>query len=177
MRDAIGGALTLQIIMVFMLVVNAYLAYSVSYTKAFRAKNEIINIIENNEGYPNQDAINGCDASNPSGALCQIKTYLDKIGYQATNFPQNDAGCNGAKGQAYGYCIIPHKKDVTGNSNPQTGYLGVYYTVYTYVNISIPIIDKFFSNVIPQVFRISGETNTIYSSGTNNNIFTTIGYR
>ena len=45
MRDAIGGVFTLQIILVFVLLINGYMAYSVNYTRAFRVKNEIINII------------------------------------------------------------------------------------------------------------------------------------
>ena len=50
MRDAISGALTLQIILIFMIIINCYLAFSVNYTKAFRVKNEILSIIEKNEG-------------------------------------------------------------------------------------------------------------------------------
>lgn len=50
MRDAISGAMTLQIIVIFMIIINCYLAFSVNYTKAFRVKNEIRSIIEKNEG-------------------------------------------------------------------------------------------------------------------------------
>ena len=50
MRDAIGGVFSLQIIVIFMLVVNGYLAFTVNYTKAFRVKNQIIQIIEQHEG-------------------------------------------------------------------------------------------------------------------------------
>ena len=45
MREAIGGAMTIQIIVIFMLLINAYLDFSVSYTIAFKMKNQVINII------------------------------------------------------------------------------------------------------------------------------------
>ena len=51
MRDAIGGVFSLQIILVFVILINGYLAYSVNYTRAFRVKNEIINIVEESEGF------------------------------------------------------------------------------------------------------------------------------
>ena len=50
MKEAFGGIFTLQFIVVFMIIVNCFLAFSVNYTKAFRAKNEIRSIIEKNEG-------------------------------------------------------------------------------------------------------------------------------
>ena len=50
MREAIGQVYTLQIILVFVLLINGYMAYSVNYTRAFRVKNQIINYIEQYEG-------------------------------------------------------------------------------------------------------------------------------
>ena len=54
MKEAIGGALTIQIILIFLILVNGYLAMTVNYTKAFRVKNGIISIIERNEGITEQ---------------------------------------------------------------------------------------------------------------------------
>ena len=51
MRESIGGAWLFGIVIVFIALFSAFLTYSVSYTKAFNAKNEIINIIEENEGF------------------------------------------------------------------------------------------------------------------------------
>ena len=171
MREAIGGAMTIQIIVIFMLLINAYLAFSVSYTRAFKMKNQVINIIENNEGYPNNEDVGGCTVDNPQGAICQIVSYINEIGYNGADYPQNDDGCPyPKKGQQFGICIIPHKKDIAGNSHASQSYSGIYYTVYTYININIPVINNLFKG-IPNLFRIQGETNTIYSSGLTN-IFT-----
>ena len=76
----------------------------------------------------------------------------------------------GQKEKKFGLCIIPHKKDIAGNSNASQSYSGIYYTVYTYININIPVINNLFKEM-PDLFKIQGETNTIYSSGLKN-IFT-----
>ena len=45
MREARGGTWLFGIVILFIALFSAFLAYSVSYTKAFNTKNEIINII------------------------------------------------------------------------------------------------------------------------------------
>jgi hypothetical protein len=50
MRDAFGGLLNIVIIVVFMTLVSGYLAFNVSYAKAFKVKNKIISTIENYNG-------------------------------------------------------------------------------------------------------------------------------
>ena len=42
MRDAFGGIVNISMIVVFLVVVSGYLAFNVTYTKAFRMKNKII---------------------------------------------------------------------------------------------------------------------------------------
>ena len=41
MRDAFGGLLNIGIIVVFMTIVSGYLAFNVSYAKAFKVKNKL----------------------------------------------------------------------------------------------------------------------------------------
>ena len=71
MRDAIGGVFTLQIILVFVLLINGYMAYSVNYTRAFRVKNEIINIVEQKEGFTE-----GGTAADEISALVKTAGYV-----------------------------------------------------------------------------------------------------
>ena len=54
MRDAIGQVFALQVILIFVMLINGYMAYSVNYTRAFRVKNQIVNIIEE---YPSFDQV------------------------------------------------------------------------------------------------------------------------
>ena len=51
MRESIGGGWLFGIVIVFIFMFSGFLAYSVSYTRAFNVKNEIINYIEQSQGY------------------------------------------------------------------------------------------------------------------------------
>ena len=51
MKESIGGTWLIGIVALFIVLFSAFMAYSINYTKAFRAKNGIIDLIEQNEGY------------------------------------------------------------------------------------------------------------------------------
>ena len=158
MRDAIGGTFSLTAIVIFLIIVNCFLAFSVNYTKAFRAKNEIRSIIEKNEGL-------GCNA------LHQIEEFLAKNKYRINEETSGWCGRHGYKIASDSnntplFCYKVEKVDITGSSNSNNTYKGAYYTVATFVNIDIPIFNKIFST-IGNVFMVRGETALIYSSGIN----------
>ena len=46
MRDALGGTVTLVIIVVFIVIALGYMAFNVNYTKAFRMKDKIITLYD-----------------------------------------------------------------------------------------------------------------------------------
>ena len=76
MRDAFGGLLNIVIIVVFMTLVSGYLAFNVSYAKAFKVKNKIISTIENYNA--------NCDFNNPENeCYIDVSEYEHTIGYQA----------------------------------------------------------------------------------------------
>ena len=170
MRESIGGAFTLEIIIIFMVLVNSYLAFSVNYSKAFKVKNAIIDLIENNEGFPTGEAVNCTTNGDPntfSGRFCKI---IRDYGYTASKqYVANDKSCSEVPHapnlEDLGICIIPHT-NIIGQESSKDQYQGVYYTVYTYINIELPILKNILQNM-PGVFRISGDTNIIYSSGGN----------
>lgn len=159
MKEAIGGAMTINIILIFMLIVNAYLAFSVNYTKAFRIKNNIVSIIEKNEGLTDQ-------------AQKQIYTTMVENGYNVAKDYVTRCGSNGLDGyramynDAGGYCVKVTVVDNTGGTNMNNTYVGAYYSVVSFINIDIPVLNKIFP-VFANVFSIKGETKTIYSSGFN----------
>ena len=161
MRDAIGGLFSLQAIVIFMIVVNCFLAFSVNYTKAFRAKNEIRSIIEKYEGLT-------CPA------LRQVEDTLNKNKYHISEDYVSSCTKDGYE-VAYGsnstplFCYKVQKVDRTGTSNKNQLYKGAYYTVATFVNIDIPIFNKVFAG-IGNVFMVRGETALIYSSGNNSEV-------
>ena len=50
MNEGVGSTTIIVIIMVFITVVSAYMAYNVNYTKAFRMKNKVISMYEKENG-------------------------------------------------------------------------------------------------------------------------------
>lgn len=143
MRDSIGGVFNLTFIAIFMLVVSGYLAFSVSYNKAYKVKNKIISTLEQYEGY-----------NDKSKAV--IEDYVNNLGYNSGNVSDNlktTYGCCNNRG----YCVkwVP---DDTADSGLPRGY----YKVVTTVNIDVPIFNKFLPFMT--FFQTTGDTMTIYAS-------------
>lgn len=159
MRDAISGAMALQVIVIFMIIINCYLAFSVNYTKAFRVKNEIRSIIEKNEGLT-------------CSAMEQINDLMLRTNYKMNDQFEKWCTSNGytvATTNVGSFCYKYQKVDIAGTSNENSLYKGAYYTVATFVNVDIPLIN----NVLPfagSLFLVKGETAQIYSSGNNSEV-------
>jgi hypothetical protein len=168
MRDAIGGTVNLFLVAVFMVVISGYMAFNISYMKAFKVKNKIIDLIEQYEG--------DCKPGDTSNVCAnKIKEFKMNIGYSSSINQSNicsevtvaaaDCQCD----QDEGYCIT--KKIVKhagegGSSSASPTYSTAddmaeraYYTVATQVNLDVPII----RNVLPnlRVFTITGDTKVI----------------
>lgn len=133
-RDAFGGSFMIKIILVFIVIFVSFMAAAVTYAKAFRVKNGVINILEQNQ-YNGQ--INKVQD--------KIDTYLGSVPYSERN-DTTIGHCNNAGGKmtGNGACIVPKG----GNNNK-------YYQVIVYISISLP-----FFHLNP-IFPISGETKTI----------------
>ena len=115
MREAIGGALLIKLVMFFIVIYVCFLAIAINYSITFRVKNNIINLIEEYEGY---------DLAKP-----HIEQYIAGIGYYREHSSalalSNDANCRS------GYCI-----------QELTSARGKYYKVTTYVSFDFPIIGE-----------------------------------
>ena len=151
MRDAIGQVFALQVILAFVLLINGYMAYSVNYTRAFRVKNQIVNIIEQYEGPTDE-------------AMAKIGSYVDGMTYRVpqtliNNF-RNRYASNSDDGEVScqdGWCYIAHDVKTTGGDGEMNG---TYYSVVTFVNIDIPVINNLIG--LGDFLSVSGETRTIY---------------
>ncbi|HIR58495.1 MAG TPA: hypothetical protein IAB38_00430 [Candidatus Onthousia excrementipullorum] len=150
MRDAIGQVFTLQIILAFVLLINGYMAYSVNYTRAFRVKNRIVDIIEQYEGPYNDEAI------------AKINSYIDQMTYEVP--PRlvqdflNDYGSNANESSCQnGWCYVAHEVSIDEADGERKGR---YYSVVTFVNINIPVINNIVG--LGDFLRVVGETRTIY---------------
>ena len=161
MREAIGSAFIVNLILVFIGVISALLVGSISYSKAYKIKDRIVYVIEKYDGYTT------CDM-NDSKSMCaqkEIDKQLKSIGYKVgtgstfncetilqrrygSNYKTEnlvhgaDLGYN-----QYNYCVYKNKYD----SSP-----GDYYTVITFMEFDIPLIGGLLK------FPISGETSLIY---------------
>lgn len=149
MREAIGGTWLMTIVLIFVVLFSGFLAFGVNYSKAFKVKNEIIDIIEENEGIEENNGMIKDVVSN------QIETYLSNIGYGTTD---NNSICerydstgisDGGKSivKENNYCVVRMTSD---QNRP-------YYRVTTFVIIELPFFSGAFT--IP----VSGETKRIYA--------------
>ena len=149
MKEAIGGGWMLGFVAMFIVIFSAYLAISVNYTKAFKVKNKIINLIEENEGFTTSDKIavgntNINDLVSDYTTEAKVYKYLDQIGYS-----YDISTCpDGFDTEAYpgGYCI---KKIQTSQ--------GAYYKVATFISFEMPLV--WLKIKVP----ITGETKVIYN--------------
>jgi hypothetical protein len=81
MREAVGGTLLINIMLIFIAIYIAFLAVAINYSMAFKVKNHVISIIEENEGYPGHN----------NEAVARIDEFLATIGY-APHKMQNEEG-------------------------------------------------------------------------------------
>ena len=113
MREAMGGALLIKLVMFFIVIYVCFLAIAINYSITFRVKNQIINLIEEYEGY--------------ELAKDAIDEYIANVGYYRSSVGSAslDASCNN------GYCI-----------EELTSARGKYYRVTAYVSFDFPIIGQ-----------------------------------
>lgn len=156
MKEAIANVGVFNLIIIFTIILLSFFIGSLSYSKAYKVKNRIINEIELDGGFNDDTAI-------------MIDNYITDVGYRA----ESDVNCsdiNGAKSidtkSRYQYCLYKYEfKVVSGDkisyvSGDEASYVPedkiskivVYYKAITYMYFDVPIIDGLIK--IP----ISGET-------------------
>ena len=143
MRDAFGGTFMIKLMLIFLAIYIAFVAVALNYAKAFRVKNSIINIIEQNEG------ISDYADNSVNSVIGQIDSYLNKVGYYVTLDNMNNSGNTNLHCYQRGYCI----EEFSGTISD--GISNKYYKVITYVKIDLP----FFGLDFP--VAITGETRKI----------------
>lgn len=150
MKQSIGMTYTLNFIIIFILIVFAFIMGIMSYMKAFRINSLVSNAIENHEGY-NYLAKEKIDA-----ALNSIGYRKDASGNSGCKQNRNGGTLKNAYGSAssqnHRYCIYESSKD-------KNGYIK--YGIVTYLYIDVPVINQLIA--IP----VYTETEKIYEFNVN----------
>lgn len=146
MREGIGSIALYNIIIIFIFVTFAILAGTMSYSKAFKVNNRIINAIEKYEGY------NGLAAT-------WIDNYLSSIGYQYD--PNGKCGKrNGYESvgddlnKNYRFCVYAYPEETRAHNGQYMTY-----GVVTYIYFDLPLVGSFLK--IP----VYGQSNRIFCFG------------
>lgn len=176
MREAIGGTWLFSIVITFIALFASFLSYSISYTRAFNMKSEILNIIERNEGYSESqgDVMNMTDEQLEAddSAEAEIFYLIKKYGYNYTSAMNIDCSTVGHPNQVEGvdtmrkggYCVtricpdlvlIPNYEDGTVERQEGSDSKS-YYKVTTFIAITVPVV-----NITLKV-PITGETRTLF---------------
>lgn len=144
MREAVGNAFMVNFIIVFIVAIILLLVGSISYSKSFRVRNRLIDIIERNE----------CYDDNSNSTKCTSKAEIDKVLLEIGYKVSDTKTCKKESGKTllttntnFRYCI--YKVD----SNR-----GHYYSVVAYGYFEIPLIEGYLE--IP----VKGDTKIFYTS-------------
>lgn len=155
MKEGIGNTIVLMMVMIFVVFISSYLAFTINYSKAFKVKSKIIDIIEK---------YNNDMTDNRIGT--EIQTYIDSIGYSVNNIMISEncvkAGYDILEGQTnQGWCykVIPPRSEANKNKN-EAGEVRQYVKIKTFISIDIPIINRIFSGV--RFFTVEGSTKPTY---------------
>lgn len=169
MREAIGSSLFLNIVLVIIGVISAVLISSIAYSKAFKAKNKIISVIEEYDGKCNFDGYGSDDCTKKIEDVLVDMGYSSNISGDYENLcPKNQNGTNNEEsaiidvkrfynGDGHIYCVYKYTlcnyTRVTGNRKcSEDSNVNVYYKVKTFMHFDLPIVDSFLQ------FPVSGET-------------------
>lgn len=145
MRQAIAGTWVYVTVLIFMVILIAYVTISINYANAYELSEEVIKVVEQYEGYN----------SNTRKRIDRILTnnvHASKGGCKKST-DHNEAVIGGIgesydkqlNGGSYNYCI----KKTKGNADGTTRY---YYETTIFFSFSLPVLGDLFT------FRIYGQT-------------------
>lgn len=145
MRDSVGGTFMIYVLLIFLAIYITFVAVAFNYARAFRVKNKVIDIIEQNEGMSDAD-FNNLSGKNSMGVAGQINEYLNSVSYYVNLTDNNKNG----RGTCFerGYCVSEYSTKVDEMT-------AKYYKVTTFVRLEIPFLELGFT--IP----VKGETRKI----------------
>lgn len=150
MREAVGSYFLTTIFIIFIVLFTGYMCLSINMNKAYKVKNEIINIIQKNNGLDEE-------------TLRQIQDFMTKVGYRTTGT------CDSRNDLAFGISgtstnsnkpVFCAKQIVTEYETsayttvqfPKT----VYYQVKVFFSIDLPVVRQLFT------YGLKGSTKKLF---------------
>lgn len=144
MKETTSTMWIFNLIIIFIFLFTGFIIVSVNYSRAYKSKNEILNILEKYEGYTSSSRI-------------IINNYLTQIGYKdqgsCGNYTHGEENIKESKGvlpkvnksKKYYYCI--ERASYKSNSS--------YYKVKLFFKFNLPIFGEL------NVFSVTGKTKEI----------------
>lgn len=167
MKNAISNVWLIGMVFVFILLFAAYLAVSVSYSRAFKVKNEMLTIIEKHDGMTNKTGkkikskITSGNVTGNFGAIQTINLFLmgsayrtmgscptDYYGIDSLTYKNKITLKKADKKKKYYYCF---KKENMGANYANASY----YDVRIFYKFNLPVLGDIFT------FNIDGRTSQI----------------
>ena len=170
MKEAIGGAFLFYIVVAFILLFTGLMCLTINRTKAFQVKDEIITIIEENEGL---DLTKSLDQGSESDQLEEIVTLAKDLGYRTIGTCPSDKNDNYKAYDREGklnssnpsFCIqrtmvkdlSKLESEYEGSFLEDENKAGCFYSIVLFYKLDLPVLKEVFN------FKIMGETKILYS--------------
>jgi len=165
-----GGTWLIGIVALFIVLFSGFIAYSINYTKAFNTKNQILNLIEKNEGFSQSTknaqimGVSENKLREDNSTEAQAYLYILQSGYNTDDVDCKSLGLGVS--MPGGYCVQRFCNDKNSQNNNSLNLQSrVYYKITTFIKIEIPIINIGFN------LPISGETKSMYYDSGNLDCF------
>ena len=153
MKSAVGNSLLLYLVVIFSGIVILFFVGIISYSKAYRVKNRIVDVIEKHSGYDNNTELEinsslkemgyNITSSNPCNSNSAVQNHMKNISDQYALKNTSQSG--------YNYCVYEI-------SNKSSGIATKYYVVVTFVNFKFPIIGSLLNIPIYGETKILGKS-------------------
>lgn len=169
MRNAISGAWLYSLILIFVVLLVAFISISINYNKTYKLKTTVVNIIEEYQGVNSQSVskISGFLASNTFRTVRYCNKTVKKgeryIGITNGKLsPMYESGTAAEKTAAPQQVCISRTAH-TSTYKGKSAYTDYYYNVYMAFDFSLPVFGDIFK------FSVNGSTNAIYYPVDTNN--------
>ena len=156
MKHTISGTWVFMLVILFTLIFAAYIALTINYSRSFKVKNEILSLIEKNEGLTDNGVklINGYLSQSGYKTLGNCHIIAETVTYGAKTIdPDADVSTVFEKvvdpGKKYYYCVNKY-------TNYHTYFkTRAYYKVNLFFRFDVPVLGDL------HTFDVEGQTSEI----------------